>query len=190
MASSFTVVYDACILYPAALRNLFMHLALIDLYRARWTDAIHEEWTRNLIADRPDLAPDLIYRTRDLMDKHVRDAKVSGFEHLIPAVDLPDPDDAHVVAAAIHCHASTIVTRNLKDFPAEVLGKFAIEAQHPDDFVVGQFGLNQLLVLKAMADHRRSLRKPPKSADAYLDSLAAHGLTQTISIVRPYAAAI
>lgn len=61
MASSFTAIYDACVLYPAALRNLLMHLALTDLFRARWTDAIHDEWTRNLIEDRPDLDPSMIY---------------------------------------------------------------------------------------------------------------------------------
>ncbi|WP_321916660.1 PIN domain-containing protein [Paraburkholderia sp. J11-2] len=190
MASSFTAIYDACVLYPAALRNLMMHLALTDLFRARWTDAIHDEWTRNLIEDRPDLDPSMIHRTRDLMDRHVRDAKITGYEPLIPAVQLPDPDDAHVVAAAIHCHASTIVTLNLKDFPSDVLARFGIEVQHPDDFVAGLFNLNQMLVLRAMADHRRSLRNPPKSAYEYLDTLASQGLTQTVSIVRPYVAAI
>lgn len=190
MASSFTAIYDACVLYPAALRNLLMHLALTDLFRARWTDAIHEEWTRNLIKDRPDLDPALVYRTRDLMDRHVRDAKVAGYEQLMPAIRLPDPDDAHVVAAAIHCHASTIVTLNLRDFPADVLAQFGIEAQHPDDFVGGLFNLNQMQVLRAMADHRRSLRNPSKSANEYLDTLASQGLTQTVSVIRPYAAAI
>jgi hypothetical protein len=50
--SHFTALYDACVLYPAPLRDLLMHLALTDLYRAKWTDAIHEEWMRNVLKDR------------------------------------------------------------------------------------------------------------------------------------------
>jgi hypothetical protein len=74
-----------------------------------------------LIADRPDLNPVSIYRTRDLMNLHVREALVENYEHLTASVELPDPDDVHVVAAAIHCNASLIVTFNLKDFPTEAL---------------------------------------------------------------------
>jgi len=55
MSSNFTVIYDACVLYPAPLRDLLMRLALTDLYRARWTDMIHDEWTRNVLRQRPDL---------------------------------------------------------------------------------------------------------------------------------------
>ena len=55
------------------------------------------------------------------MDAHVRDSLVAGFEHLIPSIYLPDPDDRHVVAAAIYCNANLIVTFNLKDFPVETL---------------------------------------------------------------------
>ena len=71
MSSHFTVVYDACVLYPAPLRDLLMHLALSDLYRARWSDMIHDEWTRNVLASRPDLTQDQLTRTRQLMNTHV-----------------------------------------------------------------------------------------------------------------------
>ncbi len=68
MLSNFTVVYDACVLYPAPLRDLLMHLAPTDLYRAHWTGMIRDEWTRNLLAKRTDLKPEAIQRTRELMD--------------------------------------------------------------------------------------------------------------------------
>ncbi|WP_454873358.1 PIN domain-containing protein [Paraburkholderia xenovorans] len=190
MSSHFTAVYDACVLYSQPLRNLLMRLALTDLYRARWTHAIHEEWIRNLIANRPDLDRARIYRVRELMDAHVRDALVENFEHLIPAINLPDPDDAHVVAAAVHCGAELIVTFNLKDFPARALSTFNVVAQHPDDFIADLFDLNQAKVLEAMAEHRKSLKNPPKSVNEYLDTLARIGLTQTVSVVRPYSIAI
>ena len=127
--SNFTVLYDACVLYPAPLRDLLMHIAVTDLYRAKWTDAIHDEWTRNVLRDRPDLKREQLQRTRDLMNSHARDCLVTGYERLINAVTLPDPDDRHVLAAAIRAGADIIVTFNLNDFPEKYLMPYGIEAQ-------------------------------------------------------------
>ncbi len=190
MSSHFTVVYDACVLYPAPLRDLLMHLALSDLYRARWSDRIHDEWTRNVLASRPDLTQDQLNRTRQLMNAHVRDSLVTGFEYLIPSISLPDPDDRHVVAAAIHSGASLIVTFNLKDFPAEALKPYNLAAQHPDDFIVDLLDLHPAGVLEAAASHRRSLKNPPKAADVYLDTLLAQGLTQSVALMRQWTVAM
>lgn len=76
--SSFSVVYGACVLYPAPLRDLLMRWAMTDLYRARWTQQIHEEWMRNVLANRPDLSRAQLERTRELMDCSVRDSLVEG----------------------------------------------------------------------------------------------------------------
>lgn len=190
MTSNFTVVYDACVLYPAPLRDLLMHLALTDLYRARWSDMIHDEWTGNLLAQRSDLKPEAVQRTRMLMDRSVRDAKVSGFEHLIDTLELPDPNDRHVVAAAIHAGAELIVTLNLRDFPRDRLAKYRVSAQHPDDFVVDLWDLDKMQVMQAVARHRGCLRNPPKSSDEYLDTLAQQGLVQTADALRPFAMAL
>src|SRR5690606_10197106 len=113
--------YDACVLFPAPLRDLLMHVALTDLYRAKWTDAIHEEWIRSVLNARPDLSRPQLERTRQLMNVHVRDCLVTGYEALIDGVTLPDPKDRHVVAAAIGAGANVIVTFNLKDFPESAL---------------------------------------------------------------------
>jgi hypothetical protein len=94
------VLYDACVLYPAPLRDLLMWLALRDLFRAKWTDRIHDEWIRAVIRDRPELKRNL-ERTRSMMNAHVRDCLVTGYEPLIETLDLPDPDDRHVLAAAV-----------------------------------------------------------------------------------------
>jgi hypothetical protein len=96
----FTALYDACVLYPAPIRDVLMHLALTDLYRARWTNQIHEEWIRSVLINRPDLTRAQLERTRDLMNAHARDALIENFEDLIPSLSLPDPDDRHVLAAA------------------------------------------------------------------------------------------
>jgi hypothetical protein len=64
----FTVIYDACVLYRAPLRDLLMRLALTDLYRARWSDQIHDEWISAVLRNRPDLSRQQLERTRSLMN--------------------------------------------------------------------------------------------------------------------------
>ena len=186
MSSRFTVVYDACVLYPAPLRDLLMRLALADLYRARWTDAIHNEWIRALLARRPDLKREDLERTRELMNLHVRDSLVTGFEPLIPSVELPDADDRHVVAAAIHCGASLILTFNLNDFPSAHLEPHNLAAQHPDDFIADLLDVHPARVRAAAANHRRSLKNPPMTADHCLDTLLRQGLPRTVALLRPF----
>ena len=118
-----TALYDACVLYPAPLRDLLMWLALTDLFRARWTDRIHDEWIGAVLRERPELKVNL-ERTRAMMNAHVRDCLVTGYEPLIEALDLPDPDDRHVLAAAIAGRADLIVTKNLQTFPPIGLCRF------------------------------------------------------------------
>ncbi len=119
--SNFTVVYDACVLYPAPLRDLLMELALTDLFHARWSEEIHREWIRSVLKNNTKLTESQLLRTKDFMDANVRDALVTGFESLIPSLTLPDMNDRHVLAAAIRCQADAIVTFNLKDFPSDYL---------------------------------------------------------------------
>jgi hypothetical protein len=185
--SHFTAVYDACVLYPAPLRSLLMYLALTDLFRAKWTDAIHEEWMRNVLKDYPDITREKLERTRDLMNAHVRDCLVTDYEDLITAVTLPDPGDRHVVAAAIRAGADVIVTTNLSDFPKETLGKYGIEAQHPDEFITHLLDLAPNLVCAAAKRQRESLKNPPLTVEQYLESLERQGLAQTVASLRQFA---
>ncbi|MCI0620634.1 MAG: PIN domain-containing protein [Acidobacteria bacterium] len=182
--SDFTAVYDACVLYPAPLRDLLMYLALADLFRAKWTDAIHNEWIRSVLKERPDLKPEQLERTRDLMNAHVRDCLVTNYEDLIPALTLPDPDDRHVLAAAIRAGADVIVTFNLDDFPADALGKYGIEGQHPDDFIMHLLDLAPNVVCAAAKRQRQSLKKPPKTVSEFLEALERQGLPQTVAALR------
>ncbi len=185
--SQFTVVYDACVLYPAPLRSFLMYLAATDLYRARWTNEIHEEWMCNVQKDYPDFTRQQAERIRDLMNSHIADCIVIGYETLIPSLTLPDPDDRHVLAAAIRCGADIIVTSNLKDFPEDALKPYGIEAQHPDDFLSRQLDLAPNVVCAAAKRQRQSLKKPPMSVEEYLASLERQGLAQTVSGLRQYA---
>ena len=184
--AAFTAFYYANVLYPAELRNMLMHLALIGLFRAKWSADVHEEWISNLLKKRPDLRRDKLERTRMFMDKHAVDALVTGYEDLIPGLHLPDPDDRHVLAAAIRSHADVIVTMNLRDFPSDTIGPFGIEAQHPDEFVLHLLDLAPGAVVAAAQDHRQSLKKPSKTVAEYLETLERQGLTQTVSVLREY----
>jgi hypothetical protein len=69
--ANFTVIYDACVLYPAPLRDLLMWLAVTDLFKARWTDDIHDEWIRNVLKNRPDLSLEQLTKTKNFMNAHV-----------------------------------------------------------------------------------------------------------------------
>ena len=134
--ATFGAFFDANVLYPSGLRNFLMHLALTGIFRAHWSAQVHEEWMRSLLKNRPDLSRGNLERTRQLMEQALPDALVTGYEHLIDSIELPDRDDRHVLAAAVRCGASVIVTLNLGDFPSESLANFNVEAQHPDDFVL------------------------------------------------------
>lgn len=161
--ASFTAFYDADVLYGSQLRNLMMRLAMTGLFRARWSADVHEEWMTALLRNRPDLSREKLERTRMLMDRHAEDALVTGYEDLIEGLHLPDPNDRHVLAAAIRGRADVIVTRNVRDFPADVLGPFGVDAQHPDEFIVHLLDLAPGLVIEAARRHRESLRNPAKN---------------------------
>jgi predicted nucleic acid-binding protein len=163
-----------------------MQLATTDSFRACWTDAIHEEWIRSVLANRPDLSRDQLERTKELMNTNVLDSLVSDYEHLIPVIELPDENDRHVVAAAMRCGASAIVTYNEKDFPAAELAKYDIETIAPDDFLVQQFHLSEATVIDSARKVRARLRNPPHSAEQYLMTLEKQRLPKTVTQLRGF----
>ncbi len=183
--ASFVVLYDASVLYPAAVRDLLLRLARARLFRARWTDRIHDEWIGSLLARRTDLDPERLARTRSLMDRAVDDALVTGYEGLIEQLTLPDPDDRHVLAAAIRCQAGVIVTYNLADFPPDALEPYGIEAQHPDEFVAHLLDLSPGAVCTAVREQRAALSSPPRTAREMLDTFLSHGLAGSVAALEP-----
>jgi len=186
MSSNYTVIFDACVMYPAPLRSLLMYLALSGQFRARWSDDIHDEWIRNLLGTRADLSRAQLDKVRNLMDQHVPGALVTNYKPLIPSIKLPDENDRHVVAAAIQTRAEAIVTFNLKDFPDKALNKYSIKAIHPDDFITDLMELDIGCVLQAVSRHRASLKNPPFSANDYLDCLLKQKLPETVARLTPF----
>ncbi len=177
------VVYDACVLHPAPLRDLLIRIARAGLVRARWTDTILDECFRSIVGRRPELEIPL-RRTRELMTAAVPDCLVEGHEHLIESLELPDPDDRHVLAAAIRSGAETIVTANLRDFPRDTLARHQVEAKHPDDFVLDLIDTTPAVVLALVTRQAADLRSPPRSVDELLGLLQSVGLPVAVARLR------
>lgn len=177
--SNCTALLDANVLYPAPMRDLLLELAVTDLYRAKWTTDIHREWIENLLRNEPHRDRVVLERTRDKMDQATRDCLVTGYQALIPSLNLPDPDDRHVLAAAIVGRCDVIVTQNLKDFPEYAVEPFGIEPQHPDEFLSNYLHLAQGVFCHCAQKIRRRLRNPPYTAEDYLKTLIRVGLVAT-----------
>jgi DNA-binding transcriptional ArsR family regulator len=181
----FVVLYDACVLHPAPLRDLLVRLGLTGLVQAKWTEQILEECFRSIAQRHPDLTPQRLERSRRLLSEAIPDCQVTGYEALVEGLTgLPDPDDRHVVAAAIRCGAQAIVTFNLKDFPQTTLARYAIEAQHPDDFVLSLINLDVTAVARALREQAGALKNPPKTVGELLESLRQQGLVRSVARLR------
>jgi predicted nucleic acid-binding protein len=165
-------VYDANVLYPSTLRDVLLWAAIAGLVQAKWTDQILDETFHSLKANRPDLSAERLDHTRVLMDAAVRDVKVKGYEHRIGDLHLPDPDDRHVLAAAIESGADLIVTKNLADFPATALTPYEIEAIHPEDFLLALAETDRG-VLVGIVDAIATTWRREASRDDVLRSLAS-----------------
>ena len=186
--TGFTALLDANILYPAPMRDIFLQLAVDDLFRAKWTVDIHREWIDALIRNEPHRDRAALERTRDLMDQATRDCLITGYETIISTLDLPDPDDCHVLAAAIVGRCDVIVTSNLRDFPEAAVGPYGIEVQHPDDFLSNHLELMPGPFCDAIRKIRARLVAPPVTAQDYLATLAGLGLVVTAAELAPFSA--
>ena len=138
----------------------------------------------------PDITRQQLDRTRELMNLHAQGSLVTGFENRIDLLELPDPDDRHVLAAAIHAQASIIVTQNLKDFPRSALTPHGIEPHHPDTFIRHLLQQDPGAVVAAAHQQRLNLQNPPRTVAEYLNTLERQGLTQTVAVLRGFAAVL
>lgn len=188
--SRFTVLLDACVLYPAPLRDLLIQISFSDLYRIKWTSEIEREWVRALLARRPDLSEDKLRETCRAMRAAVSDYSADGYEALLPGLELPDENDVHVLAAAIHSRCDAIVTMNQRDFPDDLVAPHGLEVLHPDDFLYYQFAFSEATVITSVQKIRSRLNRPPISAQDYLDRLESIGLPRIASALRPFASVL
>ena len=153
-----------------------MWLASVRVYAPHWTEEIHDEWTRNVLADNRSVTPAQLDRTRRLMNQSIPNCLVYGYERHISTLSLPDMNNRHVLAAAIEAQAPFIVTFNLLDFPAAALQAYGVQAVHPDTFLTSLIDEQQGLFPRGLRNHRASLKNPPKDAEGYVQTLRVNGL--------------
>lgn len=167
------------------MRDLLIRIAqLPHPVQAKWTDQILDEMIRALQKNRPDVSDEKASRLRDLMNASVRDCLVTGYEPLIPSLDLPDPDDRHVLAAAIKVNAQVIVTRNLRHFPKDKLAPWGVKAKSPDDFVRDVTGIDRQAVWACVQQIVDSRTRHPVTVDDVLGELARSGLVGSAAALR------
>ncbi len=181
------VVYDACILYPFYLRDFLVHIAKwSNLFRAKWSDDIHEEWISSLLKNRSDIDVQKLHRTRELMDKMLPDSLIPRYryEQYINSIHLPDLKDRHVVAAAITCKAQSIIIFNIDDFPQDALNDYDLEATHPDDFLSNLINLDAGIVTTCFYRMQMFYKNPPLSKSELLEILSKAGLPDTSTLLQ------
>lgn len=188
-SARYTAVLDANVLYPAMLRDVLLSLAHADLYSAKWSQHIRDEWTRSLLRDKPAMKAQIAVASQ-AMEEAIPDCLVTGYEHLIEGLKLPDPDDRHVLAAAIAGHADAIVTWNEKDFPRDVLDPFGVEVQTPDEFVLNQLMLEKMTALSAIKRMRERWARPHYDGPALVSLFEKRGLPRTAAHLRDVVALI
>ncbi|MFC1416397.1 PIN domain-containing protein [Streptacidiphilus cavernicola] len=180
---AFVVLYDSNVLYPNTVRDLLIRLAQQGIVQAKWTEQILDEveaaLRRNGIADDEKRA-----RLRRLMNAAVRDCTVTNYEPLIEGLKLPDPDDRHVLAAAIKASAQVIVTDNGKHFPPDYLAEWGIERKTADDFVMDLIDMNGRVVYGCVVEIVNSRRKMAATIDDVLDQLERSQLIGSASMLR------
>jgi predicted nucleic acid-binding protein len=180
----YPALLDACVLVPNALCDTLVRLAERGFYRPLWSQHILDEVKWAVMAIRPDISEERIERRLAALNSTFEDALVEGWEAVCAGLDLPDPDDRHVWAAAIKGGAQTIVTFNLKDFPEDKLLETDIEPRHPDDFLLDQLDLYPGVALQVLNEQAAALKNPPSDLAGILNRLGRAGAPKFADAVR------
>lgn len=180
----YAALLDANVLVPTALCDALLRLAEAGFYRPLWSDRILLEVEAAVLSFRPDLDPARVQRRTRLIAATFEDASVNSWEQVSAGLDLPDPDDRHVLAAAIAGGAQAIVTFNLTDFPPDRLRDRGIEARHPDDFLLDQLDLFPSRTLEVLVQQAADLAHPPSDLAGVLNSLERCQVPNFVEAVR------
>lgn len=170
-----TVIVDANVLYSSTARDVLIRLSMAGMFRARWSDQILDEVFSSLKENRPDLDAQKLRLTQQRMCDAIDDCMVYGYESLIDDFELPDPDDRHVVAAAVAGDATIIVSDDRTGFPESVLSQYGIVRQSLDEFLCGLIASNRTLVSATIEVIASTRRHPPCTVGMVLDGLARDG---------------
>ena len=180
----YAAIIDACVLGGGLKRNIILSLAEAGLFRPYWSARILDATEKAILAISKGSADPS--RQRRAIERAFPEAMVLPN----PGSDLlgllPDPDDEHVLAAAIAARCDTLVTDNLKDFPQEILDRWGIEVMSPDDFISNAMDLDHAVAIGALRDMRVRLRDPKFTVSALVLKLEGQGLLQTADFLREY----
>ncbi|MEM1324896.1 MAG: PIN domain-containing protein [Bacteroidota bacterium] len=179
-----TVVLDACVLYPAPVRDYLLNLAMEKIYYPKWSKEINEEWVRNLFLNRPTLSKGKLNGTVFSMNGAFPKANVPRDPYLIHLLILPDLNDRHVLATAIQSEAERIITSNLKDFPPDYIKHINVRIQHSDRFISELLQRYPEAGLAAFRKQISRLKKPPLTSIDVLNSFQKCGLVETARILK------
>lgn len=173
----FTCVLDTNVIYPLWTRDLLMWFAFYELFTPKWSENIFSEWIE--VMKRKGVPEAEALKRANLMNRAFPDALVKNYEPLINKLELPDPDDRHVLAAAIKTNANLIITNNLKDFPQDYLSRFGLKVKKPDDFFTEIIDLNKDLSLAAFRKLVLNKKNPPYDEYEVLEIFRRSGLNYT-----------
>ena len=176
-------VLDANVLFSASLRDTLLWPAFARIYQARFTQQIHEEWIRAVLKQRPHLTRGPLEMTRYLMNNKIPNALVEGYERRIGELQLPDLNDRHVLAAAIHAGCDRIVTWNIADFPVAALEPYGIKTCAPDDFLCELLRDFPRDMLDSLKRQRANLSKPPLAVEQFIENLRKQNLLRFVETI-------
>jgi predicted nucleic acid-binding protein len=181
-----TAVLDACVLFKSGVRDFLLWVAEAGAFSPVWSDEIHNEWTRNRHECYGDSLADII-RTRTMMEQAFPGANFEPDPDVLKTIQLPDPNDVHVVATAVAAEADTIVTYNEKDFPDKILASLGLRKENPDAFCLRLFPDLQPEFIEGARLHRASLKRPPFDPDQYLSHVETQfQLAATAALLRSF----
>lgn len=181
----FTVVLDACTIFPMLVRDVLLTLAAHEFFTPRWSPTIRDEWMRNLTSrlNAKDPAKDWtaqVKRIASAVAAAFPDAEIDADLLSTQSLDPVDPKDRHVVMTAIAARADAVVTYNVRDFAVEHLQKVLhLEVLHPDDFIMDLITLNEKRAVAAFREVRARKKSPPWDVDELVRRLSESGLVQT-----------
>ena len=182
MISTFTVFIDANVFFGARLRSLVLFMAQSKMFRARWTEKVHEEWMRN-VAEKRQIDISKLEKIRGCMDRAVLNCLVTGYESLVENFQLPDPDDRHILAAAVKTRADMILTFNARDFPERVVEPLGIEICDPDEFLLDLFGISEELFIEYVKADFEHYKAPAIAFANYVEDLRKAGVPKTAKLI-------
>jgi predicted nucleic acid-binding protein len=156
---------DTCVIYPDALRDILLGAAARGAFDPLWSDRVLEEYAR---AARKKGAEDQARLIGAAMTRQFPRARVTGWDALATGLVLPDPDDVHVLAAAITGHADAIVTFNAADFPRHVLAAEGLQRRDPDGLLWELWSHDPTPVAEAVTQAMARAPGAPTSVRAFL----------------------